>query len=297
MQTSESVTFVSSEGATIAPPNLINLILVDDPDNLDAVQLFEKNYFNEHGSSPTYVTKTEVEEHAQRLDQARIQSYSRVIRFYGYDKVSSIDLFGIQSKSVNSGSDKSDTTTENISLNGSTQISTTYPITSIDNITLDLREENGAKYTGAYEIDGSGVIQLDAICYGFITIRYMHQWREITVTGLDEKAADKRPAMLLVVTDRGKDSIEIAFPDVADKESAIEPGEDTYIRIWAHRNKNNRAVRDPLAVREFHEVTRTISPVDVDGVQIERALSVTMQEGDGGQNIRFTFDLPTVNNP
>ncbi|AEH21877.1 VHS1064 protein [Vibrio phage 1] len=294
MKTTEQIKFVNREGVGVSPLRVIKLFQVSDPDNLNAVDKYNKEYYAANGSNPTTVTKAEVEAYAARLNEALEQSFSQLIRVYGFDKVKNLSFYSVQAKSVQAQTEKTETTTETVSVTGSTQLSTVYPITAISNIKLDLITKNGGKYTGRYELDDSGVIQLDEICFGYVTVTYSHKWLPVNVTGLDTTAKDKRPAMLLVTSDSGEDAINVTFPDVEDPESGITPDDKTYIKIWAHRGKNNRAVRDPLAVREFYEVTRTISPVEVDGVQIERALTVTMQEGEAGQNIRFSFDLPTT---
>ncbi|QCG76679.1 hypothetical protein [Vibrio phage D4] len=293
MKTSQSITFVSRDGAGTTPLRVLRLFQVEDPDNLNAVQIFERDYFEENGESPTYVTREEVTAHAARLDEALTQSFSQTIRLYGYNQATDEVIRVVQGSGV-FGAEHSETLTESITVNGSTQLSTLYPITSVSNSNLNLLTEDGTPYTGSFTVDDAGVIQLGQICYGYASITYVHEWIEIEVTGLDTTARDKRNALLLVTSGTGNDSIDVTFPDVEDAESSIAPDDETFIRIWAHRNKNNRATRDPLSVREFYEVTRSIGTVEVDGVTIERARSVTMQEGEGGQNIRFTFDIPPV---
>lgn len=292
MKTTEQIKFVNREGVGVSPLQVLKLYQVDDPDNLDAVEKYNKEYYAANGSYPTTVTKQEIEEYAKRLDEALEQSFAQLIRVYGYDKVNNLSFYSVHAKEVISWLEMTDTTTEQITINGSTQLSTLYPISSIQSIKLDLITKDGGNYSGRYEIDEAGAIQLDEICFGYVTVTYVHKWLHIRVTGLDTTATGKRSAMVLATSDKGEDSIEVTFPDVEDPESGVTPDDETFIKIWAHRGKNNRAVRDPLSVREFYEVTRTISPVEVDGVQIERALTVTMQEGENGQNIRFSFDLP-----
>lgn len=293
MKTSQSITFVSHEGAGETPLRVLRLFQVEDPDNLNAVQLYERDYLEDNGESPTYVTREEVEAHAARLNTALTESFSQTIRLYGYNQTNDEVLFAVQG-SAEFGAERTETTTEQITVNGSTQLSTLYPISTVTSSTLQLITENGEPYTGSFTVDEAGIIQLGQICYGYANITYVHNWIEVEVTGLDQTAKDKRNALLLVTSATGNDSIDVTFPDVEDAESSITPDDETFIRIWAHRNKNNRATRDPLDVREFYEVTRTVGTVEVDGVTIQRARSVTMQEGEGGQNIRLTFDIPAI---
>nr|AAS84201.1 PH108-3-201 [Vibrio phage 1] len=198
MKTTEQIKFVNREGVGVSPLRVIKLFQVSDPDNLNAVDKYNKEYYAANGSNPTTVTKAEVEAYAARLNEALEQSFSQLIRVYGFDKVKNLSFYSVQAKSVQAQTEKTETTTETVSVTGSTQLSTVYPITAISNIKLDLITKNGGKYTGRYELDDSGVIQLDEICFGYVTVTYSHKWLPVNVTGLDTTAKDKRPAMLLV---------------------------------------------------------------------------------------------------
>lgn len=295
MRTSESVTFVNSEGAGASPLRVLRLFQVEDPDNLNAVQRFEKEYLATNGERPTYVTREENQAHAERLNTALTESFSQKIRVYGTGKTSNVAYYVVQGTHT-VGQEMTATVTENITINGSTQLSTQYPIDSVSNINLDLRRNNGGAYTGTHTLDEAGIIQLGEVCYGFVTVTYVHRWVEVTVTGQSRTAKDKQDALLLVTSDNGNDSITVNFPDVEDPESGVTPDDETFIRIWAHRNKNNRAARDPLVVRQFYETSRTVGTVEVDGVTIERARTVTMREGEAlnGQQYQFVFDIPAT---
>lgn len=292
MNTSESVTFVSREDAGIVPRQVIKLYQIHDPDNLTNVEIFERNFLESTGGSAVYVTRDEVQQHASRLDVDKLETTRQYIRAYGLENASNVAVNTTQAKGATLGSIARGSEKEVISLNGGSRLNTRYPVSRINNINLGLITANGGAYNGDYVIDKAGVIQLNEPCYGSVTIDYVHEWRTIVVTGLDTKAVGKRPAFLLVTSDNGSDSLEVTFPDVRDQESMIQPTNETFLKIWAHRNQNNRAVHDEFDVRHFYELERSVSPVNVDGISIDRALSVLMQEGDRGQKIRFTFDLP-----
>ncbi|AUR95999.1 hypothetical protein NVP1215B_081 [Vibrio phage 1.215.B._10N.222.54.F7] len=292
MNTSESITFVSRDDAGIVPRQVIKLYHLHDPDNLTNVEQFEKNYLESTGGSAVYVTREEVQAHAARLDVDKLETQQQTIRAYGLDNAANVEVHHTQAKRTTITSKGSGSESEMVSVNGGSQLSTKYPIKRVNSVKFSLITANGGKYGGEYIIDKSGVLQLNEPCYGSVVIDYAHEWRNITVLGLDSSAINKRPAYVLVTSDNGNDSIEVTFPDVRDAESAIQPTDNTFIKIWAHRNNNNRAIPDSFDVRQFYELERTISPVNVDGVAIDRALSVLMQEGDRGQKIQFTFDLP-----
>ena len=168
------------------------------------------------------------------------------------------------------------------------------PIANLTSLSFELATEDGQTYRGEPSVTASGDLDFGVSVYGFLTVSYDHVWRDYHVKTRDEIAINKRPSYLLVRSSEGVDSTEVTYQDVEDPDSGIVPSDETYIKIWAHRNKSNVASRDPLAVEELHEVSRTISPVEIDGVQIERARTVTFRKGDGTEQLRMNFDLPII---
>ncbi len=294
MKTDTSITFVAAEELQGVAIRVLRLVKIDDPDNLDAVELYEKNYIASNDEAPTYVTQEEVQQHSARLDQARTQSYSQVVRLYGYDRTEDLQYFAEQG-SVEPGATKTESHSEVIPVNGGSSVSTEFPIASGTNPTVDLslRTITGAVYNGGFVVDDGGTIQLNEPCYGFARVNYRHTWQELTVTGRSRTALNKEDAIVLVTSSNGADALVVSFPDVQDQESLISPNDRTFVRIWAHRNANNRVQNDPFSVIELFEVERTVSQVDIDGVTIDRAQSVTLRQGNEltGQRWRLNFDL------
>ncbi|ANO57641.1 hypothetical protein [Vibrio phage vB_VhaS-a] len=290
MQTSQSVTFVKSVEST-GSADLLRFVIAEE-DNVSPLEEWQQAYYDANGEYPTTVRRSEVEEYAAILDETLTHSFSRKIRLYGADLVGSYDLSRVRASKVVKNGSKSGTASETVSLNGTVRLNLKYPIKAISSASYELVTVNGKPYTGDITLSESGALVFDDNVYGFAAVTYSHQWEEIEVTGLDTSASDKRPSYLIAKSDNGVDSIEISYPDVQDPESGIEPDDETYIKIWAHREKNNRAIRDPLAVTDYVEITRTISPVEIDGVQIERAATVTFRVGETDETIRLVFDLP-----
>ena len=290
MQTSQSVTFVKSVESS-GSADLLKFVIAEE-DNVSPLEEWREAYYAANGEYPTTVRRSEVEEYAQILNETLEHSFSRKVRLYGADLVGVYDLSSVRATSIVKNGYKSATASETVSINGSVQLSLKYPVRAISSASYELVTIDGKPYTGDVTVSESGALVFDDNVYGFAAVSYDHTWLELEVTGRDTTAKDKRPAYLIAKSDKGVDSIEISYPDVEDPESGITPDDKTFIRIWAHRGKNNRAIKDPLAVTDYVEISRTISPVEIDGVQIERAATVTFRVGEGDETIRLVFDLP-----
>ncbi|AET42245.1 hypothetical protein VPEG_00095 [Vibrio phage SIO-2] len=295
MQTSQSVTFVKSVESS-GSADLLKLMLVDE-DNISPLEEWREAYYALNGEYPTTVRKSEVEEYSQVLNETLTHSFSRTLRLYGADLVNYYDLSKVRANSLVKGSTRTATATESVSLNGVTQLNLNYPVRNVTSFTSELVTADGAAYDGSYEISPSGALVFKDAVYGFAECIYDHVWLELTITGSSTTAKDKKPSYVIVKSDQGVDSLEVVYPDVEDPESGITPDDETFIRIWAHRGKNNRAIRDPLDVTDYIEQSRTISPIDVNGVQIERAATVTFKVGETDETIRLIFDLPLNQEP
>ncbi|QQO38352.1 hypothetical protein [Vibrio phage vB_VpaS_VP-RY-9] len=292
MQTSLAIRFISP--ATSSGRNNFLKWVIAEEDNILPVEQWREDYYNENGEYPTTVSKEDVEVYSQKLDESLVASFTTKVRLYGYSKVSAYDVFSVRANSVIAGSERTGNTSETVSVNGSSTLSLTYPIDKTTSLSFELVTEDGQSYQADPVVTATGVLDFGVEVYGFLSVSYDHSWREYLVKTRDEIAKDKRPSYLLVRSSEGVDSIEVNYQDVEDPDSGIVPSDETYIKIWAHRNKSNVASRDPLEVEELFEVSRTISPIDVDGVQIERARTVTFRKGEGTQQLRMNFDLPLI---
>lgn len=288
MKTSTNIVFTAREDTTL--DRTLSIMVVSDQENESPLDKYNREYWEEHGEYPDMYTAEGKEKYVDLLEESYIAA--RVQRARVYDSVAgAFDVSIVRAKSAVIEQQVTGEETEtDLSLQGNAAVSTKYPVTSISEISYSLITRTGSKYTGTHSVDANGSILFSEEVYGYVTVTYTHTYTLVAVTSTSEEALDKPSSILQVRKGDLVESVEITYPDVQDDETGITPDNGN---LWKSRTKEG--LKSPFPDRtpwsnHWVEKARTVLPIDIDGVKIDRALSVTL-ENDTGDELKLMFDL------
>lgn len=296
MKTTNTITFVASTsggggdgGSGGSGSHNVRLLHLSE-DNVDPIVKYKDDYFKANGEYPSLMEESYKNKYLDLLEESYTAASRQLLRFYS-SNLKTYSIVSVRAKSAKTLSTKSESLTEEVAITNSTSARTAYPVSSVTSMHTELMKQDGSTYTGGYEVDDGGNINFTEEVSGFIRVGYTHKYALIQVECLEKKALNKTDSVITVVQENAQASAVVAYPDVQDDVTGVAPDSGT---TWKIRIKEGLQQFYPSSSpwsNEWVEKARTLSPVEIEGVKIDRALTVTF-ENDLDDTLKLIFDLP-----
>ncbi|QWS69923.1 hypothetical protein [Vibrio phage vB_VpS_PG28] len=295
MQSSTTVEFTRTATTSPTGGDSAQITLMQrEEDNRTALEVYEADYLTANNRYPDYSTRADRETYITLLEQSLKDSYTVKVRLYTYD-AASLQVSVVRAAGFSLGEVKSELSDEYITVLGSSSMSPDYPVKGIQSLTMDLRDVDGNDITKEPVIGGDGNLYFETEVYGFIHITYIHEYRVINVQCSQPKAVDKLSSVIICKDVNSTAAIEVEYEDVIDQFLGTEPDKPNW-KVTIRKGRKNFGDtfldgddEDNVVVGTvFTEQSRTVSPIEIEGVLIDRAETVTFKSEDGA-DLKLVF--------
>ncbi|UOX39950.1 hypothetical protein [Vibrio phage V-YDF132] len=287
MQSSTTVEFTRTSTSPPSGGDRAQITLMHrDEDNKTALEVYEEQYQAANNKLPDYASREDRELYITLLEQSLKDSYTAKVRLYSYDEAT-LAVNSVRSNGVTFGNDVTETSDEFITLLGSSSISADYPIGKVLSLTMELRDIDGTPVTKQPTLGEDLNLYFDTEVYGFVHINYEHTYKVLMVSTTTEKAEDKLSSVLMCQDKNSTAALEVEYEDVIDKFMGVLPDKPEWkVTIRKGRQSMDDVTKDPDDVvigTVFTEYARTVSTINIEGVTIDRAETVSFKSEDDSE--------------